>query len=48
MNCLGIFSENTQISKFVKILAMEAVLLHADEKTDLELIDAFLSFCEHA
>jgi hypothetical protein len=27
---------------------MEAVLLHADEKTDLELVAASLSFCEYA
>jgi hypothetical protein len=48
INCLNIYSKNTQISNFKKIRPMGAELLLVDEQTDRydEANSPFSQFCE--
>ena len=44
-----LFSENTEMSNFMKIRPVRAKLFHAKERTDMtKLTDAFRNFCERS
>jgi len=50
LNILNRFSQNTQISNFVKILPLGGELFHADQRTDRNDVarSRFPQFCERA